>query len=330
MSRIIIFGLDNLSVGEIHANCNRSWIINDSGQTTVDLAASNVLPVIDLGRMVLIEHAKLPSWVGVIDTPWKAILPAQMTVYNAGYLLHIRAPETAQALIGTTGAIVSTLINNSNSLENLFLLPGDVDFDDAKRSEPFDRRDYWTQIQDLVKRADMEIQFRPLRDAYNRLIIYVDVKRRLGIDTQFLLHDGSGGNIEITDAKIYNEVWNRVSGYGSQQTPVTGAAQVDAISISRYRLRSKFIQYQSDTVSVLNQNALLEVKNDQPTLMLTVNALDVGNTFYNLRLGNWVIVRASKLYLPAGVLGWQGSARITAMAFDEANNKVGLTLEAPL
>lgn len=332
MSRLILYAQNGSSLGEMRINLDRTWAINNTGQSTAVLSAENAAKGwANFGRMVSVEHAKLAPWAGVIDTPWQATLPAQMTVYNAGYLLHLRAPAASQTISGTTAGIVSKLIEQANQAEDLRLRVGEMDFDDSSRAEKFDRRDYWTLILELVIKAGYELQMRPGRDGLNRLVVYVDVQRRVGADTGYLLHDGEAANIEVSDAQVDGELWNCVTGIGSQQIPMVGNTQRDEKSIAAYRLRSETKQWQgADAKTVLNSYALVEIARAQPKLTLKVNGLDVGDTFKQLRLGNTFIVHASQIYLPGGVKGWRGSARITAMAYNEATNKVGLNLEAYL
>ncbi len=329
MSRMIVFGLNGASMGEIHGNCPRSWFINDGGQTTVSLPSSAAAAKwLDFGRMVLVEHTRLPAWAGMIDTPWTATLPVEMTLYNAAYLLHLRTLETAIELTGSTGAIALQLLARANALEDLRIRPGDIDMN-ASQKIKFDQRPIWEQLLDLVKNTGMEMRLRPGRDAENKLVIWLDIKKMLGIDTGYLLHDGANHNLEITKATIENEIWNRVIGLASKgSTALIATPQVDEESKRRYRLRNQVVQFQNiSDAGQLAKNALVSLQDSAyPELKLTVNILDVGTTFSKLDLGNQYMVHAAKLWLPAGIQGWRGLARLTAMAYDEANNKIAATL----
>jgi hypothetical protein len=324
------FGLNGSLAGEIQADCSRAWSINGGSETTIRLAASQIASGINFGRLIMVEHEKLPAWAGVIDTPWRAVLPAEMTVYSAEYLLQMRAPDAPALLVGTTGDIALALLEAANAQELLPIAPGDIE-EDPEREEPIDQRPIWEQLRDIVDRSGMELYMRPqLVDG--QMVIYMDIRKRLGFDTQYLLHDGENGNLEIVDAVIDGEIYNRVIGIGDQATKaarIVSRPWLDEDSIKAYRLRSEVVQFAGPSQSSLEQCAQIELEHrSRPVLTLTVNALDVDQTFEYLDLGNSVLVHASRLYLPRGVVGWRGYARITEMGYDEPMNRVAMTLEA--
>ena len=87
MSRIVVFDLNGLSAGEFTAICPRAWAlmgnrsVDDAGSTTITVPATvAVKDWLQPGRAVMITHASLPPWAGVIDTPWKCVQPVQMTL----------------------------------------------------------------------------------------------------------------------------------------------------------------------------------------------------------------------------------------------------------
>ena len=94
MSRLVVFGKDNCSQGEFTAFCERGWAlggnlgVNAGGSVTVTIPDSVAEQTwMQFGNMVLVQDDELPAWVGMIDTPWTATLPAQVTLYNIEYLL---------------------------------------------------------------------------------------------------------------------------------------------------------------------------------------------------------------------------------------------------
>ena len=88
MSRMVVFNLDRSSAGEIHTPVSRNWAINAGGQAQVAISAADAANSwLQFGRLALVEHATLPAWCGMVDTPWGAIAPVSLTMYNAGYLL---------------------------------------------------------------------------------------------------------------------------------------------------------------------------------------------------------------------------------------------------
>jgi hypothetical protein len=340
MSRIVVFGTDNVSRGEFTAICNRGWMLDGSksvsggGQTTVSVSAeTGQKDWLQFGRMVLVGHDKLPPWVGIIDTPWKASAPVQITLYNAAYLLSLRTPDAPVVMTGTVYEIARQVIDAINAQEEMYLRPGVMSGTDISREQTFDQQSYWQRLNEMVARAGKEMFLRPaITDG--RLVIYLDIQDRAGIDTGFLLHDGENANMQIVDATIDGKIVNRLIGIGDQSTQgsrITTDALVDDPSRNAYRLRSSVIQYSgvSDPTTLL-QNANINLAYSAwPRLILTLNILDVGDAFSYLQPGNSFFIQASKnIHLPGGVSGWRGIARLTALAYDEANNTVGASLEA--
>lgn len=334
MSRIIIFGLDGSSAGELQANCSRGWAINAGDEAKVRLTAP-VPSFLDFGRMALVEHPQLPAWAGMIDTPWTASVPCEMKLYSAGYLLSIRTPDVPLFLKGTAAEIAAQLLEKANAQEDTGIRMGETEDEDRDREENFDLRPFWEQLVALAKRAGMEMRVRAGRDGNNRLALSLDMKKKLGVATGFLLHDGEGANIEVVKAEVDGQIFNRVTGFGDQSgkvSRVTYGPALDEDSASRWRLRSTNQQFAGVTVaSTLERNTLTALAvSKQPYLKLSVNALDVGETFQHLDLGNTVVVHTSRIQLPGGAQGWTGEMRMTALDFDEDKNAVGMLLEASL
>lgn len=336
MSRIVVFDNNGLSLGEVQANCTRGWAINDGGEAKIKISAAAALESwMDFGKIVLIEHPRLPAWAGMIDTPWIALPPIEVSLYSAPYLLAIRTPDEPLTFSGTAGEIAMQLVNAANDQDDLLIRAGDMDMDDPDRAETFNQSQIWEQLVTLAKKANMEIQIRPERDMNNKLILYLDMKHQLGYETPLLLKDGIGGNMTVSKAEITSEIWNRITGIGDQSSKLSrmqSAAMLDEESINRWRLRSKVVQFQGTSAqSILDANAQAILNQSSwPVLSLNVNILDEGETFSYLRIGNWLEVHASTVCLPCGVRGWRGKARITAMSYKEETNQVNMLLEGAL
>lgn len=337
MSRILIFNLDGSQAGEIHANCNRGWAINEGGKATVALKLSDaVQPYLQLGRMAMVTHPRLPTWAGVIDTPWKAMQPGAMTIYNAEYLLSLRTPGVRMQLAGAAGKVAQVLLEKANTYESLRIVAGDIDLNTPSLAEEtLEMRPVWELLTTYLKKHGMEITLRPDFDEANRIVIYMDVKPRLGVDTNYLLQDGDRPNMQITTASLEGAIWNSIIGNTNGSNggaDISTNAQIDDDSVQTYRMRSTVVQFpnQSGKAALLAKTQQ-ELANDKaPFIKFTVNVLDQGDTFSYLRVGNGLQVHASKLVLPGGIQGWRGTARITAMAYDEGKNMVSMNLVGAL
>ncbi len=180
----------------------------------------------------------------------------------------------------------------------------------------------------------MEMQIRPVQEE-GRLYLYVDVLERVGRDTGFLFHDGQNANMNVLDASIDNEIWNRVIGIGDESTLKDRgrtAPMYEPASIRDFRLRSQNVQFRDvREVSTLARYTATYVRAaSRPVLRLKVIIEDVGDALRNVAAGNTGIFHAYNIYLPGGTIGWKGEGRMKAIAYDESTNTVGMTVEAEL
>ena len=340
MSRIVVFGLDNIAVGEFKAKVNRGWVllgntgVSDGAMTTVDVPDTVIdQPWLQPGRVVLVEDPPLPAWPGVLDTPWKATLPAQLTLYNIEYLLSLRAVERSVAVDGTVADAIREMIRLANEKQPLFIELGTSI--NAQTPFPYviEQGNLWDQMIKFLEESGHEMIIRHELDARRQLHLYADVGPGLGVSTGFLLRDGPAGNMRVTDAIVNGVITNRamgVSGESTEDDQLISDVFEDVDSQKLYRLRSEVLQFRKVTaLSVLNQYVETHVNYvKHPFIDLTVEAYR--STFGYLRQGNSTIVHASEIHLPGGVQGWRGSARILAMSYDEDKDVALMTLRGRL
>lgn len=341
MSRIRVFDLHGVNVAEFTGFCSRGYSL--AGNASVTPGGSATVNVSDdvaendwlqLGRILLVEHPKLPPWAGMIDTPWKATSPVQITAYNAEYLLSLRTPDNPFTLGGSVFDIAAQLLNLANGQEEMYVRMGETRGNGGSRLENISQRPIWAQLNDILTRAGVEMVTRPDGNG-DRLYIYLDFAPTVGQDTGFLLHDGQGANMQINEARVDGVIVNRLIGIGAQSTASSQKitpAFVDIESRNTYRLRSQVVQYASAIDdATLQNNALADLAyRKRPRLLLRVSVLDVEDTFSNLRPGNTMLLHAANLSLPGGVKGFRGNARILAMDYNEEGNSVSMNLEAAL
>lgn len=342
MSKITVFDLDNYSMGDFQAMCDRGYAVLGSssvsggGSTTITvekdvLSKGWLMP----GRLVLVEDSRLEPWVGMVDMPIGLIAPAQVTLYNVEYLLSLRAPDNTDKLTGDIAKIVKGMIDLANQQEEMYLRIGEEGGGSTYREEQLDQRTFWEQINAAVIRADAELVFRAERnrDDGNRLYVYVDILDRAGKETDFLLHDGEDGNVSVLSATMDRAIWNRVTGINGASAAserLVTAAKIDSDSVNVFRLRSKVEQFRSTKLqSTLDQQTkTFLTENSMPVIKFNVLIKDNGDTFKNIQRGNGVILHSSRVNLPDGRRGWRGTARVMSYAYNEKQNSIGATLEA--
>lgn len=338
MSRIVVFDKSNMAVGEFTGivTGGMGWSLGLGGGSctvtiTDDVSAKGW---IQIGRMVLVSRQNLPLWAGVIDTPWKATSPIQVTLYNAEYLMSLRRGDSAIAKITSEPCeVIAKLIEYANQREPMYVTAGAKTNIGSTISYTPDTRTYLEQVTSLASKYGLEISIRASYDSNRRLYIYVDTYKSTGITTNVLLHDGADGNVELKDAKVTGTITNYVVGKNNASTnALYSSGEINSASITTYRLRSY-------VVTVQNTNVLTQLTaaaksylalNSLPKLSLTLSVIDQPGVFASLRVGNTVPLRLSLVHLPGGVRGWKGTGRIKAMSYDETTNQVDVNLEATL
>lgn len=342
MSRIIVFDLNNNPVGQFSGDVNRGWIllgntgVSDGGLTTVTIPTDVAQqPWLQLGRMVLIEEPPLPAWAGVMDMPWKVSPPVEITFYNAEYLLSLRSAERSVPVVGPMASVIGEMIHLANEQEPLYLALGSTGNVQDQQNIVIEQSNIWDQMIELLEDTGYEMVLRPQRDTRNRLSIYADIGLGLGVNTGFLLHDGDNGNMKVIDGTVDGGAINRVrgiSGTTSESEQLETDVFEDQNSQNIYRTRSEVVQFRNvSQLSALNQYTQNYLSNvSMPYLNLTVNVLDIGDAFANLRVGNRLIAHVSEIFLPGGRKGWKGTVRVLAMVFDETNRSIRTTLRGSL
>lgn len=322
---------DGLATARIVGRLPRGWAISAGDQSTLPVPKSLHVPELGIGTIIYCGHDRLPDWAGFVDTPWNAKAPAQATVYDIAYLLSRRCPDAQREYTGTTAQILEHLLEEFEDQGEVGFRLGDTEIDPAYNIA-LDQRSYWDLIGDLVKNAGLEMRVRPVISVTGKLDLLVDVKRQLGYETGYRLHDGEGGNMVVTAANIASEVWTCIYAIGDQSSKASRLAVVleNRIAAQRYEPRSKTVQFSGiKDQTALEQAAMAWLAaNSGAYLTLTVSAFenDVhGDTFAYLDLGNRLMVQAGRVHLPNGRRGWRGLMRIMAMQYD-AKRKVNMTL----
>lgn len=342
MSRIVVHDMNNYPVGEFTGIVNRSWAIGDANSSSV-LVPDETLATkdyIQLGRVVTIEHAKLPIWAGVIDAPINCEYPQKLTLHSIEYLLSQYGPSYKWLAAGTD--TINAILSDVNSMQqDTFIRAGVLDntaYEDPYGSQNYNIDQYWNQIKGIASVYGLDITFRPERASQKQLIVYIDAVKAndAGVYTGLLLHDGAGGNMDLNGFSISEPPINHVlaipdiSYYSPTEFYV--AYRDDTESIAKYRKRSKVYKIElGDAWKMADLYNAANIKLAQyklPKILINVSVLDVGDIFNHVRLGNSFSIRASNIIMPGGVRGWEGVARIKNMSYSETENKISLSLEA--
>jgi len=155
----------------------------------------------------------------------------------------------------------------------------------------------------------------------------------LGNDTQAILQAGDGGNLEennkmlVEDDPLINEWF--AYGDGETWTSKPSATVNNQLSIQKYGLRQGVQEYSgvtNEATLVTNANQELSTTRE-PLRTGKINALNVGDTFSQLALGNRLTLRLEKIGF-TGTAQYETLVRIIGMKYDpEDKNVIELVTE---
>jgi hypothetical protein len=330
VDRIRIFAKDGSEIAQFSARVERSWAIADEGRAQfaypsrkTDVVNERVL---QFGNWILIENSVIPSWVGVIDTPrtWDARY-VTISCYSPERVFSWRRGPTEIVINASAGAIFESLIYYVNLAERTPLTAGNIWKGGTQRQETLNPTALNEDLKRVQERSAEEYAWRPIVDN-GKLIVYADWTEKLGIDTSALLHEGKfGGNVEkasrilVEDAPILNDIL----GYGQGETWKTRptALVFDAESASKYGLRQKAIEYNgvSSNQTLLDNSQTELNKTKNPSRRFALNALNVGDTFAYLQLGNRLNLQFQNIGFYNGDVGYETRVRITGMSYDPSS-----------
>ena len=338
-SRIQVFDKYGYGLGDIEANTTRSWVLNDVGRCDFDFAKTDTKctpAYLEFGNILLITHEKLPAWVGVIYTPREWNNEAvNVTAYSAEWILSKR--NTSQKVVtGTAGTIFKSILNFSNAhpLNDKPILPGSV-FDGGVTIDEELKDDALTHVQNIAEASGNDFDVTHSLDINGRLQLLGNWYEVRGIQTGEYFREGGGDghNIELSSNIMteQDDFYNEILGYGDAESSSTRilSVQYDDDSIRKYGLLQGITTLQSSNTPATVQEATKQYlqENREPKRVFDLSALDVGNTFKKLAVGNvWNTEIHSVGFLQNG-FGASDQVRIIGMEYIDAVNKVRLIVE---
>ena len=329
--QITVYNYRGEPLTTLRANVTCSWVLGGIGEATFDIAYTDPKcqqAYLEYGNLLLVEHSNLPPWVGVIDTPraWKRS-SVSVRAYDITKLWQWRNTTAGQLLKGTAGVLFNALVYIANAAGETCIRPGSIYSDGIDRQETLS--DYVGKHIDTIRtRSGSDYQLRPVKDGQNRLLVYIDWVARVGVYCSAILTEGK--NVESTDGVMSEEgtIVNQMVGYGDTTTAGKRlqSTKTDYASISQFGLRQGFTTFSGNTVqSTLDANtqAFLNA-NKTPARILKLKALDVGNTFANLSLGNTLRVNLFSIGFTNGGRGYSANVRIQGMKYVSNSQTVEL------
>jgi hypothetical protein len=336
-----IFNIDgSVQVAQFQARVERSWAIGDESRATFTYSSRKTEIVNDdvlrFGNYVLLQNDALMDWVGVIDIPRKSgPRVVQVHCYSPEHVFGWRRGPLERTLTGSAGTIFANLLSYVNTAQPTPITSGSIWRGGPQREETINPTPLSEDLLRLYERSQEEYQWRPVVTDSGRLLIYADWLERLGVDTPALLHEGKGGgnleatsNILVEDGPIINDILAYGEGLTWNTKPNITVPAHD--SIARYGLRQSAKEYQGVTSgATLKVHADKELaKFSEPPKTFTLTALNVGDTFKYIRMGNRMNLQFQNIGFSSGISGLEIKVRIIGAHYDPLmKNKIKLVVE---
>jgi len=333
-TRIQIFSNTGSRIGEIDANVTRSWKLNDYGSGSFAMSLEDAKAVVDylqFGNFVYMTNDKLPDWGGMIDTPrtWgNGIITS--SIYQAEYAL--RSENTGHRIdkfSGSPGGIFTELTNKKIGT-TIPVLPGDIFGSGVEQTKVYNYASVYQACKDLADESGHDWDLSPAIDANGSLYFIANWYEHKGVDRQYHLYEDL--NIRLSDRVLIEQgtISNRVIGFGNGSAWTSKpAAQInDEESSSKYGYRTFAVSLSVDSLTQVSEgvrNYLAE--NKEPRRTFDLIALDVGDTYNNIRIGDTLPIDFYTVGFTGGEVGLNTRVRVLQMTFDDIQNQLRLVVD---
>lgn len=334
-----IFNRFGEELASFMANVSRSWAIGKEGRAefVYPVIKTNLVNerVLQFGNFLLIENSALSSWVGVIDTPrsWTS-KNVTVSAYSPERLFkYRRGSQSGEELIrGSAGTIFKEMVRRINDREKTIMVTGNVFFGGAQREETLTPATMDVNLRQLQERSQEEYSFTPTI-VNSKLVILANWYQQIGVETPLTLAQATnGGNLGESTMKEDEDIVNSIFGFGEGMTWATKPTALtrDALSIWKYGLREDREGWRGVVnISTIEQNNLDMIKmTKQPKKIFQLTALNVGDTFRYLRLGNRIKILLEGMGFSEAGNDTLVSTRILGMSYSPVTSKNAIKIVA--
>jgi hypothetical protein len=336
----------------------RSWVLDKNGKSDPGRAEFAISTLDDkvtekhfqYGNLVHIRHiptadsagtkrGTLPDWAGIIMTPrpWDTHF-INIVAYSAEAILSARPMPYTHIERQTPRDIFLKILEYANSFTTSYgggviIQPGIVENTDATLTYDM-RLSGFEHINTLCQDAGMEWNVTSTIDASGKLLLFANLYNRMGIETNF---DMTNLNLEAGPSKnIMTEQgfpMNIVIGHSEANTNEDrrsaigrNDAAVGDYGPLGFNVIFTGLEHQGE-VAYASQN--IANSRGRPVRILGSRlALDEGQTFSNIAIGNIVNVRDRRVgFNPDGGFGFDTRARILSLKYNDMSNNAEISLE---
>lgn len=318
--------------------CTASWgdSLNDRGiaKITIPKLDPNITAdVLKYRNLIKIEHDRAGVWAGVLEHPqsW-GDNSIELTAYSPDKLLEFRA-ATSTTYTGTAGAIFAQIISEANHTQPSGITLGSAASSGGAFSEPAQDGNLYKLMKRVADRSGQEWEFKPVINQLGHLSFegYWYVSRGSAVNTW--LEEGvnlmasTNGPMMVYQSKVVNRWIIRAQ----QGTKIIEATIEDALSIATYGLCEDIeLPTLPDGMNIYDYAARKLAITKQPRRTFKPIAVDVGDTFTSMELGNTVYLRLLNYGFTDGALGLETQVRLIAKEWDETTGQMIITVDEVL
>lgn len=339
VDRVRIFDRQGAPLAEFTANVQRSWIIGDEGraQFRYPTRKANVVneSVLQFGNWLVVDNSALPSWFGVIDVPrqWST-REVVVHAYTPERVFGWRIGPPEEVINANAGTIFEQLISRINAAEQTIMRVGNIWKGGTQLQVTLNPNTLNEYLRGIYEQSGQEYGFARHISADGKLVVYGNWLPLIGSETGALLHEGKGGgNVEaagqilVEDGPIINSAFAYGDGETWQSKPSVTLTKPS--SIGTFGLRQAGVNYSGVTsATVLAENANEYLRQFSVSARtFSLNALNVGDTFKYIRLGNIFNVQLQNAGFLGRYVGFMSRVRVIGMGYNPtAKNKVQLVV----
>lgn len=327
-------------MASLSCTTERSWILNGEGLARITIAVNDPKvkqSILQYGNLISIEHEALPLWAGVLDTDrlW-GDSKLTVTAWSAERLFKFRSSPLNLALSASSaGALYQSLVEISNQAEDTRVRAGEIWYGGTPRDETLDGKHIYDHIVAISNRTGYDWGLEGALDNFGHLYFKANWYQRRGEVRGQQLREGT--NIIASEDALaeMGEIINSLTGVGDGSTASTRLTYTEenTLSRSRYGLRQSTRDFAGNkeigTLTANVQGVLTASKNPQKTL--SVAALNIGETFRALRLGNTLPLYMTTVgFLDDGNVGVNTNMRIIGMRYNDDLDQASLVLQEEL
>ena len=325
-------------MAELDVLVKRSWVKNKPGSASFAMSTLDekcLEEYLRYVKIVLVEHDKLPSWVGYITTPreWgNGAVSVTCTGMMSRWAGRSGVGEVNYG--GSPGYAIEGFINEMNAADDTRIRMGERVLDGIAevQSVPNTSKmlDFIGQMVDEFKGCLLE--FEPGKDDSGRLVVRVNWRKLPEEVGLTVLREGHNieavNNVLVEQGAIVNSYW--VSNMAETKQDRKTIQVFDTESIEAYGLYELAEQaktsttYVQEPIEAIARDTLAKLK--KPRKLYNFKVLDVGDAWSEMRVGAQFKCELYSAGFYGSGFGSFSTVRVTGMSYSE-NGRLEITCE---